>query len=169
MKKLLLVAFVIVFASCNQTKIAYINVEDLMKDYDGTKALEETLKEKQEVMAKELDSISAPFQAKVQEYYQSAQKMSVSKRAETEQALQQEQQILQGRQQQASQALQQENQMLSEAITKKVDSFVSVYSKANGLNLVLGTSGNGTVMYGDDDLNVTSAILELLNKDFSKE
>jgi outer membrane protein len=169
MKKLLLVAFVIVFASCNQTKIAYINVEDLMKDYDGTKALEETLKEKQEVMAKELDSISAPFQTKVQEYYQNAQKMSASKRAETEQALQQEQQGLQARQQQAGQVLQQENQKLSEAITKKVDSFVSVYSKTNGLNLVLGTSGNGTVMYGDDNLNVTSAILELLNKDFAKE
>ncbi len=169
MKKLLLLAFVIVLASCNQTKIAYINVEDLMKDYEGTKALEETLKAKQEEMAKELDSISAPFQLKVQEYYKTAQKMSAQKRAETEQALQQENQALQGMQQQASQALQQENQVLSEAITKKVDSFVSVYSKSNGINLVLGTSGNGTVMYGDDNLNVTSAILELLNKDFSKE
>jgi len=169
MKKLLLVAFVILSASCNQTKIAYINVEDLMKDYDGTKALEETLKEKQEAMSKELDSISAPFQTKVQEYYQNAQNMSASKRAQTEQELQQEQQVLQGRQQQAGQALQQENQLLSEAITKKVDSFVSVYSKANGLNLVLGTSGNGTVMYGDDNLNVTNAILELLNEDFAKK
>tara|TARA_R110001583_G_scaffold15522_3_gene63906 strand:- start:2265 stop:2774 length:510 start_codon:yes stop_codon:yes gene_type:complete len=169
MKKLVLVAFVIVLASCNQTKIAYINVEDLMKDYDGTKALEETLKGKQETMAKELDSISAPFQAKVQEYYQKAESMSAQKRAEAEQALQQEQQVLQARQQQAGQALQQENQALSEVITKKVDSFVASYAKSKGLNLVLGTSGNGTVMYGDDNLNVTSAILEILNKDFAKE
>ncbi|WP_111707030.1 OmpH family outer membrane protein [Lutibacter citreus] len=172
MKKILLLAFVIAFASCNQTnqtKIAYINVEDLMKDYEGTKALEETLKGKQEVMAKELDSISAPFQQKVQEYYQKAEKMSASKRAATEQALQQEQQGLQARQQQASQALQLENQTLSEAITKKVDSFVATYAKANGLGLVLGTSGNGTVMYGDDKLNVTSQILDVLNKDFAKK
>jgi outer membrane protein len=168
MKKLILLAFVIVFASCNQTKIAYINVEDLMNDYDATKALQETLKGKQEVMAKELDSISAPFQLKVQEYYKNAQKMSTSKRAETEQALQQENQMLQARQQQAGQVLQQENQQLSEAITKKVDSFVADYAKVNGLNLVFGTSGNGTVMYGDDNLNVTGAILEILNKDFSK-
>ena len=121
------------------------------------------------IYAQELDSISAPFQLKVQEYYQKAQKMSAQKRAETEQALQQEQQGLQARQQQAGQLLQAENQKLSEAITKKVDSFVSDFAKANGLNLVLGTSGNGTVMYGDDNLNVTSAILEILNKDFSKE
>lgn len=169
MKKLLLVAFVIVLASCSQTKIAYINVEDLMKDYDGTKALEETLKGKQEAMASQLDSLSAPFQVKVQEYYKEAPTMSVQKRTEVEQALQQENQALQSMQQQASQALQQENQTLSEAITKKVDSFVAVYAKSNGLNLVLGTSGNGTVMYGDDNMNVTSAILEALNKDFAKQ
>jgi outer membrane protein len=33
---------------------------------------------------------------------------------------------------------------------------------------VLGTSGNGTVMYGDEKLNVTKDILEILNEDFSK-
>lgn len=169
MKKLLLVAIAIILASCSQTKIAYINVEDLMKDYDGTKALEETLKAKQEDMAKELDSLSAPFQAKVQEYYQNASKMSTQKRAQVEQGLQQEQQMLQARQQQASQVLQQENQVLSEAITKKVDSFVTDYAKAKGFNLVLGTSGNGTVMYGDEALDITAEILDILNVDFSKK
>ena len=169
MKKLLLVAFVILFTSCNQTKIAYINVEDLMKGYDATKALEEKLKAKQEEMTKELDSIGAPFQLKVQEYYQNANKMSAQKRAETEQALQQEQQILQARQQQAGQVLQQENQTLSEALTKKVDSFVADYAKAKGIQLVFGTSGNGTVMYGDDKFNVTNDILDILNENYIAE
>ena len=169
MKKLLLVAFVILFTSCNQTKIAYINVEDLMKGYDATKALEEKLKAKQEEMTKELDSIGVPFQLKVQEYYQNANKMSAQKRAETEQALQQEQQILQARQQQAGQVLQQENQTLSEALTKKVDSFVADYAKAKGIQLVFGTSGNGTVMYGDDNLNVTNDILDILNENYVTE
>ncbi len=168
MKKLVVVAFAILLASCNQTKIAYINVEDLMKDYNATKELEETLKAKQEKITKSLDSISAPFQLKVQQYYQNAQKMSAKKRAETEQTLQQEQQMLQARQQQAGQALQQENQILSEAITKKVDSFVADYAKSKGLHLIFGTSGKGTVMYGDDKLNVTNDILEILNKDFQE-
>ena len=164
MKNLILVAFVILFTSCNQTKIAYINVEDLMKDYEATKALEEKLKARQEEMTKELDSIGAPFQLKVQDYYQNANKMSAQKRAETEQALQQEQQILQARQQQAGQVLQMENQTLSEDLTKKVDSFVADYAKSKGIQLVLGTSGNGTVMYGDDKLNVTQDILDIFTK-----
>ncbi len=169
MKKLLILTFAIVLSSCNQPKVAFINVEELMKDYGATKALEEKLKSRQEEIAKELDSIGTPFQLKVQQYYQDAQKMSAKKRAEIEQTLQQEQQILQARQQQAGQVLQEENQVLSDALTKKVDSFVADFAKVKGLNLIIGTAGNGTVMYGDEKLNVTKEILEILNKDFSKE
>jgi len=168
MKKILIVAIALIFASCNQTKIAYIDIEALMKDYEATKTLEISLKAKQESMAKELDSISAPFQLKVQQYYQKAEKMSAQQRAKTEQALQQEQQFLQSKQQQASQLLQQENQEKSEILTKKVDSFVSNFAKDKGYKLILGTSGQGTVLYGDESLNVTTEILEILNLDFSK-
>jgi len=168
MKKLLIVAVAILLASCNQTKIAYIDIEVLMKDYEATKDLETSLKAKQEVMAKELDSIGAPFQLKVQEYYQAAQKMSAQKRAEAEQALQQEQQFLQSKQQQASQILQQENQEKSEILTKRVDSLVAIYAKSKGYNLIFGTSGKGTVLYGDESLNVTAEVLDILNVDFSK-
>ncbi|PHS52765.1 MAG: hypothetical protein COB01_06140 [Lutibacter sp.] len=169
MKKLIIVVITFVFISCNQTKIAYIDVEVLMKDYQATKALESSLKAKQEKMAKELDSIGAPFQLKVQEYYKNASKMSAKKRTETENSLQQEQQFIQAKQQQASQILQVENQKESEILTKRVDSFVADYAKLKGYNLILGTSGKGTVMYGGETLNVTAEILEILNLDFSKE
>ena len=168
MKKLLIAVFAMALISCNQTKVAYIDVETLMKDYKATKELEEKLKAKQEKMAQELDSLQAPFQLKVQQYYQSAQRMSPSKRAETEQALQQEQQFLQLKQQQATQSLQKENQENSEAITKKVDSFVAEFAKTKGFKMILGTSGKGTVMYGDETLDVTDEILEILNTDYDK-
>lgn len=168
MKKILIIAFAFALASCNQTKIAYIDVEVIMKDYNATKALEEKLKAKQEVFAKELDSLQGPFQLKVQAYYKVAQQMTPQKRAEAEGALQQEQQFLQARQQQASEELQKENQENSDALTKKVDSFVADYAKAKGYQLIIGTSGKGTVMYGDEKLNVTADILEILNKDYSK-
>ncbi|SFS41106.1 OmpH family outer membrane protein [Lutibacter maritimus] len=168
MKKLLIIAFAVVLASCNQTKVAYVDVEVLMKDYEGTIALESKMKEKQEAKAKELDSLTAPFQAKVQNYYKSAQSMSPQKRAEAEGALQQEQQFIQAQQQQASQELQTETQESYEAITKVVDSLVGSYAKSNGFNIIFGTSGKGTVMYGDENLDVTKQVLEMLNKEYSK-
>ena len=169
MKKLLILTFAVLMASCNQTKVAYVDIEVLMKDYEGTKALETKMKAKQELKAKELDSLTAPFQAKVQSYYQASQTMSPQKRAEAEGALQQEQQFLQAQQQQASQELQKETQDNYEIITKTVDSLVGNYAKTNGYNMVFGTSGKGTVMYGDENLDITKQVLEVLNKDYSKE
>ena len=48
MKKLLLLVAAIILVSCNQTKIAYINVEDLMKDYEATKSMQAEMQAKQE-------------------------------------------------------------------------------------------------------------------------
>jgi len=169
MKKLLIIAIAFIFTSCNETKLAYIDMEVLMKDYEATKALEISLKAKQEVMAKELDSIGAPFQLKVQQYYQNAQKMSASKRAAVEQELNQENQILQAKQQEASQILQQENIEKSDILTKRVDSLVAVYAKSKGYKLILGTSGKGNVLYGDESLNITTEVIDILNIDFAKE
>jgi len=169
MKKLILIAFAILLASCNQTKIGYVNVESLMKDYKATKVLEDQLKAKQEKITKELDSLQAPFKAKVQNYYNNAKKMSANSRSKTEKALQQEQQMLQLKQQQAAQQLQKENQDESKKITDKVDSLVANFAKSKGYQLILGTSGNGTVMYGDTKLDVTKQVLEVLNAEFDKK
>ena len=95
--------------------------------------------------------------------------MSASKRAEAQQALQQEGQMIQGRQQQASQMLQQENLAKSEVLIKKMDSVVAEYAKSKGFSMVLGTQGNGTVMYGNDNLNISSEIITSLNENYSKE
>ena len=169
MKKLLVIAFAIVLSSCTQTKVAYIDVETIMKEYEAATALETEFLARQQEMATELEGLQAPFQAKVQEYYKNVETMSAAKRAEAEQALQQEQQMIQGRQQQVSQQLQQENQEKSEVLIKRIDSLVAVYSKTKGFNLVLGTQGNGTVMYGDDALNVTEDVIRTLNEDYAKK
>lgn len=169
MKKLLVVVFAIALSSCTQTKIAYIDVADVMDEYKAMIALEEEMTTKQQQIAGELQGAQAAFQAKVQEYYKNQSGMSAIKKQEAEQSLQQEGQMLQGQQQQASQMLEQENQTKSAVLIKKIDSVVANYSKTKGFNIVLGTQGNGTVMYGDDALNITSGVVELLNTDYDKE
>lgn len=169
MKKLLIIAVAIVFASCTQTKVAYIDVETIMKEYQAAIALETEFSEKQQQMTTELQGLQAPFQEKVQEYYQNLESMSAQKKAEAEQNLQQEQQMIQARQQQLSQQLQQENQVKSEEMIETIDSLVAVYSKSKGFNIVLGTQGNGTVMYGDDALNITSDVIKMLNDNYTAE
>jgi outer membrane protein len=139
-----------------------------MKDYDAMVTLREEATVKQDEITGKLELMQAQFQAKVQEYYQNAEKMSTDKRAEAEQALGQEQQMIQSAQQQMSQMLQQENEAKTVALFSRLDSLVIKFTKSQGFNLVLGTQGNTTVIYGDEQLNITSEIVEMLNNDYHK-
>lgn len=167
MKKVtVLFAMMILIFSCTQTKIGFVDVQEVMKDYDGAKAIEEQLKLEQEVMSKTLDSLLIPFQTKVQDFYQKAEKMSTSKRNLIEQELQQENQMLQQQQQQAQQYLQQKGIVEIEILTNRIDSVVDVFATANNYHIIIATQGNDQVMYGDDSANVTEEIIDILNVAF---
>ncbi len=164
MKKLtILFTAIILFASCTQTKIGYVDIEEIMKDYDATEIMEAQLKAEQEQMSKSLDSIMLPFQAKVQVYYQNIDKMSATDKTTQETELQQEQQAIQAQQQQAQQFLQLRSQQEIEALTKVIDSTVEAYAITNKFQMILGTQGRGTVMYGEDQINLTETIVDILN------
>ena len=155
-------------ASCSQPKIAYIDIEVLMQEYAATKELEQSLAEKQAAYTRELDSLQKPFQEKLQDYYRNESSMSALTKARIEQELQTEQQRFQERQQQVTFLLQEENQRESELLTKRVDSIVEQYAKANDLEIILGTTGKGTVIFARDQYDITDAILTRLNADYTK-
>ncbi len=171
MKKAIILAVLVgsFMVSCIQTKIGYIDVEEVMKEYSATSEMEAKFKLEQEEMAKTLDSLAKPFQIKVQEFNQKAEKMPEAKRQKKLAELQQEQQMLQARQQQAQQVLQQRSAEEIEKITKKVDSVVEAYAIANKFQMVLGTQGKGTVMYGVDQIDLSETIIDILNAELEEK
>ncbi|PCI31085.1 MAG: hypothetical protein COB60_12740 [Flavobacteriaceae bacterium] len=168
-KNVLSVAVVaIVISSCSHTKIGYMDVEKVMTEYEGMKDLEVDIIAQQEILAKNLDSLSGVFQDKVKNYYAKSAKMTSKKRQEVEAALQMEQQMLQGKQQQATLDLQKIGRDNTAEITQLLDSLVTVYATKNGYHLIMGTTGKGTVMYGDESLNVTDQMLDIMNTQYKK-
>jgi outer membrane protein len=164
MKKLLvLIVITVLVMSCSQTKIGYVDVQEVMKSYDAAQAIEASLKIEQETMSKSLDSLMGSFQAKVQEFYKNQARMSASKKQAAEQTLQQENQQLQQQQQQIQQYLQQKGASEIQALTQKVDSTVAAYATGNSYQMILATQGTGQVMYGDESLNITDTVVDILN------
>lgn len=164
MKKLsVLFVSIVLLASCSQSKIGYVDVEEVMKGYDAAKSIEAQLKLEQEGISKSMDSLSAPFQLKVQEFYKNSSKMSSATRQAKEQELQQENQMIQQQQQQAQQYLQQKGMAEINTLTKKIDSTVGVYASKNNYTMVIATQGSGQVIYGDDKVNMTEDIIDVLN------
>lgn len=156
--------------SCTQVKIAYVDVEEILKEYKGSKKAEEEMKAQSESMANELDQLAIPFQQKVQEYQQNSKNMSTSARQEKEQELMQEQQMIQQRQQMAQQQVQSEGQRRIDQINEEIEDFLEGYAKSNGYTYILGTSEQTkSVLYGEESLNITDKVIEALNADYDKD
>mgnify|MGYP001033914355 CR=1 FL=1 len=165
MKKLI-VAFglLMVMSSCNQSKIAYVNVEEVIKEYEGSKNAENIMREKSQSISGDLDRLAQEFQVKVQAYQQTSGKLSANDRAQKEQELMQEQQMIQQRQQMAQQQVQQEGQKIIEEIDNEIKDFIEEYAVSNGYTYVLGTSSQTkSVLYGKEALNITDDVIDALN------
>ena len=172
MKKLVgALALIFVMGSCTQVKIAHVDVEEILKEYKGSKKAEEEMKAQSEKMANELDQLAIPFQQKVQEYQQTSQSLSTNARQAKEQELMQEQQMIQQRQQIAQQQVQAEGQKMIDKINEDIETFLEGYAKAKGYTYILGTSEQTkSVLYGQEKLNITAEVIEALNSDYdSKE
>ncbi|QCX40936.1 OmpH family outer membrane protein [Aureibaculum algae] len=172
MKKLVIVVIVALgLFSCQQSvKIAYVDVEEIMKEYKGTKETEATMKVKSDKLKAELDSLISNWQNKAKVYQDNIQKMSANARAEREQVLMQEQQQINQRQQVIQQQVQAEGQESLEALSKEINDFVKTYAQGKGYNFVLGTTGsNGTVMYGEEKADITDDVLVQLNKSYKNK
>ena len=166
------IIFLMVFSlvSCTQTKIAYVDVEELMKEYKGTKATEAKMKVNSDKLKAELDSLIGGWELKARDYQQKASSMSAKNRTEREQALLQEQQGINQRQQIIQQQVQSEGQENLKILSKEINDFVKKYAQEKGFNFVLGTSGDsGTVMYGEESADITDDVLVQLNKSYKDE
>lgn len=159
-----------VLASCQKpNKIGFIDNGTVINDYQEKKDIEAKFQEKEEKFRKRADSIGRAFQAEVQVTQKEAQRASQKKQQELMGGLQQKQQQLQQQMQAEQQQLTQEFQTEIDSAIVKVKDFVKEYGKKNGYNYILGTSdAAATVLYGEEQHDLTQTILEALNADYKK-
>lgn len=172
MKKIItVISIVLLMTSCTQVKVAYVNVEEILKEYEGAKLAEEEMRKESEKIRAEIDQLAMSFQEKVQEYQKTSSSLSSTVKQEKEQELMMEQQQLQQRQQMAQQMVQAEGQRRVEKINEEIEKFLAGYAKSNGFTYILGTSSQTkTVLYGEESLEITDQIIDELNENFdSKE
>ena len=158
------------FASCTQVKIAYVDVEEILKEYDGAKKAEEDMKAKSQMMSQQLDQLALPLQQKIQQYQKRKDNLSASARQKEETTLMQEQQAFQQQQQMAQQQVQAEGQRMFDEINTDIETFLAEYGQTNGYTYILGSSmQTKSVLYGEESLNITDEVIEALNSNYLAE
>lgn len=78
-------------------------------------------------------------------------------------------QLIQQRLQQEEQEIQLESQKQMDTMVKTVKKFIKEYGKQNGYTYILGSNEAGSVLYGQEENNITKDVLKALNEEYAKK
>ncbi|GAA3591094.1 OmpH family outer membrane protein [Flavivirga amylovorans] len=132
----------------NQKDIVYIDNIKLFNGFNMTKDIKVVEDAKIRKKGKELDSLYAIFQTikdKENNNFKSLQQQIAYKSK-------------------AFQELQDNySHNLSENVWNRLNNYIKEYAETNNLKIILGTSGNGNVMFAQESIDITNQILEYSN------
>ncbi|MGB5817992.1 MAG: OmpH family outer membrane protein [Saonia sp.] len=168
MKKIAVVLALLAIAACEQNKIGYVDNVKLMDEYQEKIDIEAKFQTKIDALSKKRDSISQAFQIEAQAFQTKAQSMAQNKAQEEYALLQQRGQFIGQQLQQEDQLLQSQGQTEMDSLVGRVKEHIKDYGKINGFTYILGGGDGGSVLYGEEALDLTSAILKELNDKYKK-
>ncbi|MES2419585.1 MAG: OmpH family outer membrane protein [Bacteroidota bacterium] len=151
-------------------KIVFVNSDSLLTKYEYFKDLKAKMETKGKAAESDLAAKTQAFQREVQQYQQQQNTLPADQRASTEQRLSRKQQELQAYQQNAGAALQNEQAKEQEILYDKVAEYLKGYAKSKGYKMVLTyAKGNSAILFADESLDVTSAVIVGLNAAYAKD
>ncbi|MCQ2218349.1 MAG: OmpH family outer membrane protein [Paludibacteraceae bacterium] len=169
--------------SVDSFPIAYVNVDTLLLTYQYAKDLNESLLKKQEKSRKELAEKDARIRAdyaaylKMVEAYKNkvatGQVLTQETREKEESVLMKEEarlnkknQELKDLDQRLNQELFLEQQKLNSQLRDTINAFFAIYNQDKHYKMILCDTGNDNIFFAEDYLNITSDVVEALNKQY---
>jgi len=164
MKKIgILVIVAILSIACQTEKTAYVDTEQLFKDYQELVDVKERFTKENDAILSDLEVKIQAYQIKEDLFRKNGPSMARKKQEEKYNELAAEAQQLQQERQARLGKLQVDSQGAIDSLLTKVKDKVKEYGKNNGYTYIYGSNDAGSVMYGKEELNITESVLEYLN------
>lgn len=151
--------------------IVYVNIDTLLHNYDYYYELQDKFQAKQTEMESELDARSKKFQEGARDLQDKVNKGLVTRReaAELQQQLGEEQQNLLSLRDQLSQQLAEEEQVSNHKLINRIMEYLQDYNKNYHYQFIFSNSFGDNVLFANDSLDITSSVLEGLNREYNAE
>jgi outer membrane protein len=144
-------------------KVAYINNAEVYNEFVLKKELESKLNSTRNTRKAVLDSMMLSLQVHSRKLEADKVKMNDPGVQQFEVAKQE----FMAKEQQFSEDNERMAQQYTEQIWKQINQYVQDYAKANGYTFVLGAVGDGALMYGEEQHNITKEVTEYINTKYN--
>lgn len=149
--------------------IAYVIVDSVMHNYLFYQKLEKQYQNMVSAEEANLQRKAEKFQKEVQDFqYQVENRIITTADAQTKEAeLTQRQQNLYVEQQTKQQELAQKEQKLLDQLIDSVHECIKFYNADGKYKIILNNAYQSSVLYAEDDLNITNQVLEVMNQRYT--
>ncbi len=147
-------------------KIAYVNSDTLLANYEYFKDKQTELEGKATKLQAEYENRAKGLQNEINSFQRTAGQMTMNQARAVEEDLRKKQQnLLQYQQNLSSQMMEEENKV-NEELYQNVSNYLEQYGKNKDLKIVLTYTKGSGVLYADDSLDITREILTALNEQY---
>lgn len=149
-------------------KIVFVRSSILVEKYNGTDVARKKYQDQLEKWKSNIDTLKFDYNRRFTNFSVVASSLSKSEREKQQRELDSERKRIEEYIASLQQKAQADEEELVQKNLNEINAFVEEYSKQKGYDVVLGTTVNGNIMYGQDSYDVTNEILEKLNERYLK-
>jgi outer membrane protein len=153
-------------ANTNASRIAYVNIDTLESKYEYLKDQRKKFEARQEGMKAELERSAQQLQ---NDYAAAQRKAQAGTMTEAEQQsigkrLMQMEQSLKTREEALTVQLMKEQEEFNKTLQEQLDKVLAEYNKDKRYDYILSYTKNGTIMYADKALDITTDVVKAMNE-----
>jgi outer membrane protein len=155
----------------NSYGIAYVNIDSVILNFEMYFDRRADLMDMQQKSDSELNAKVQAYERGARDFQEKASKGLETRLrlGEMEQSLMEQQQALVDLRDRLSYELMEEEQVMNRQILNYITSFLEEMKEEYNFQYILGRSFGGPILYGDNGLDVTSMVLEGINKKYLAE
>lgn len=149
-----------------ENKIAYVRSAVLVEKYHGMlEAREKFNKQKNEMLGR-LDTLRLDLERSRNEFLKQAPHFAPTELAQRRGVLERQQTNFVQYSEAIDAKIQEEDQKLTQEVLNQINAFIETYARENDYDLVLGTTNDGSLLFGHEALDITNDLIEKINKHY---
>lgn len=155
--------FAVVYSYTQKPKIGYIKSTELFEGFVGMKEAKAKYEQKVGAWQANFDTLSKDYHQSLLRFDREYQQMGAKERAEKTTLLRSQMQNLEQYKQTIEEKFKKEDDALTQGVYNQVNTYVKQYGEEQGYTIILGTTNNGNILYGRDQVDITERVLKGLN------
>jgi len=150
----------------SRPRVAFVRSIELVYGYNGMKQAHLEFKQQAGVWQANIDTLARKYEAQLQAFEEAKDQLTPQERKETEESLSKLKQEVTNYSSIISKQATEKEKSMTQAVMVQLNSVIEEYAKKEGYDIVLGSEGSGSILYGEEIFDITKELLEELNRDF---